>query len=107
MKGFPEGNLVTGFGRNIDAEDFSEQRLEILSALVGIVASTAVTVADVEHAVRSEVEPASVVVLEFRRIFQDHLAGRRVGGLLVLGGEADDARLLFLIRVVDIEAAGI
>ncbi len=89
---------------DVDAQDLSEQLVDVLRAIAGIVGRSAIAHADVEHAVGTEADHSAVVIGERLRDRQqrklvDARGGRaRVG--MIFG---DDRRAIRLARVIDEE----
>ena len=72
---------------DVEPEDFSQQRVDVLRVVVGIVAAAAVADGDVEIAVRTEADKAAIVVGERRvRDGDDGLHHHGIGDCRVAGG---------------------
>jgi hypothetical protein len=91
---------------DVDAQDLAQQRRLVLRARLRIVARSSVAHADVEVAVRTELERAAVVIRIGLRDDEEDLRGRgirrvRRGGRR--GVARDDGRAVRRARVVDEE----
>ena len=104
QKGIVCGNAISCRLRNIDAENLREESVEGLAVFVRIIARAAVSVGNVKHVVRTKSKPPAVMILKLGRVFQNDFFGGMIGGPAVFRSESNDPRLLFLIRVIHIEA---
>ena len=91
---------------DIDADDRGEQRREVLTVSMGIVARPAVAVAHVQKSVRPEEDRRTVVVAVRLVDGEDHLLTGRIGTIRIVLGRAETgqhASFRFAGRVVDVE----
>jgi hypothetical protein len=90
---------------HVEAQQFPEQRIQVLGPFIGIAGGAAVTRADVQHTVWAEGHPPAVVIWERLIVDENTLFAFGIGVPCRIGGKAGDDGIPRPPGVVHIESA--